>query len=105
MKYTRSQTAGAKASTKYRMLHPEAVALNKIHWLRDPKNAEKQKMWQHAWKQQNAAHMREYTRLSHAISRARKSGDTALEQKLLVDRRCHCLKLRNRKSFGPMKPL
>ena len=105
MKQTYSSTKSALASRKRRLMNPVAVAMDKIHWLQDPKNAEKQQMWQHAWKKQNATYVREYQRLTNQIVRARKKGDSKLEQKLLVDRRCHCLSLRNRKTPGPMKPL
>ena len=105
MKQTYSSTKSALASRKRRLANPVAVAMDKIHWLQDPKNAEKQQMWQHAWKKQNAAYVREYQRLTNQIVRARKNGDSELEQKLLVERRCHCLSLRNRKTPGPMKPL
>ena len=105
MKQTYSSTKSALASRKRRLTNPVAVAMDKIHWLQDPKNAEKQQMWQHAWKKQNEEYVREYQRLTNQIVRARKKGDSKLEQKLLVDRRCHCLSLRNRKTPGPMKPL
>lgn len=105
MKQTYSSTKSALASRKRRLMNSVAVAMDKIHWLQNPKNAEKQQMWQHAWKKQNATYVREYQRLTNQIVRARKNGDSKLEQKLLVERRCHCLSLRNRKTPGPMKPL
>lgn len=105
MKQNYEHTKSALASRKRRLTNPIAVAMDKIHWLQDPKNAEKQRMWHHAWKKQNAAYVRKYQRLTNAICRARNKGDTALEQKLLVERRCHCMSLRNRKTPGPMKPL
>ena len=105
MKQNYECTKSALASRKRRLTDPVAVAMDKFYWLQDPKNAEKQQMWQHAWKKQNAAYVREYQRLTNQIVRARKKGDSKLEQKLLVDRRCHCLSLRNRKTPGPMKPL
>ena len=105
MKQNWSNTKSAKANRKWRLAHPVENAMNKLHWLQDPKNAEKQQMWQHAWKKQNATYVREYQRLTNQIVRARKNGDSKLEQKLLIERRCHCLSLRNRKTPGPMKPL
>ena len=54
MKQTYSSTKSALASRKRRLTNPVAVAMDKIHWRQDPKNAEKQQMWQHAWKKQNA---------------------------------------------------
>ena len=105
MKQTYSSKKSALASRKRRLTNPVAVAMDKFYWLQDPKNAEKQQMWQHAWKKQNEAYVREYQRLTNQIVRARKKGDSKLEQKLLIDRRCHCLSLRNRKTPGPMKPL
>ena len=105
MKQNYEHTKSALASRKRRLMDPVAVAMDKFYWLQDPKNAEKQQMWQHAWKKQNAEYVREYQRLTNQIVRARKKGDSKLEQKLLVDRRCHCLSLRNRKTAGPMKPL
>lgn len=102
MKVNWSQTRSAKASRKYRLLHPEQNALNKLHWLEDPKNREIQRMMEHAWREQNKAYSREYQRLSREIYKARKEGNYLLECKLRVDRRAHCLTLKNRKTPGGM---
>lgn len=105
MKQNWSNTKSAKANRKWRLAHPVENAMNKLHWLQKPGNFEVQQMMQHAWQKQNAVYVREYRRISNAIAKARKLGDSKLERKLLVERRCHCMTLRNRKTPGPMKPL
>lgn len=105
MELNYSMTKSAIAQRRRRMLDPTAVDLAKFKWLEDPVNAEKQHMWRAAWLMQNAEHIREYKRLSNAISRARKRNDAELEHKLLVERRLHCMSLPNRKTVANMKPL
>lgn len=105
MKLNYSKTKSAQAQRKRRMMHPVAVAMDKIHWLQDPVNKEKQRMWEKAWREQNLTYRREYQRLTKAIIKARKSNDAALEGKLLVERRLHCMSLPNRKTTGNMQPL
>ena len=102
MKANWSQTRSAKANRKYRLLHPEQYALSKLHWLDDPKNREIQRMMEHAWREQNKAHVREYQRLSREIYKARKEGNIELENKFRVERRAHCFTLKNRKTPGGM---